>query len=131
MRLEIFDFIIKIKILIQHSKKGGSNSMLKFQLITKKNCTRCNLLREWLQEQNFEFIEWNVENREIVDKLLSDKMFLNKFDGPSSFNPDGVALPTPTIRIDETGEYYSKEIFGILNIRDDFIKKLLKIEVKN
>lgn len=105
--------------------------MLKFQLITKEFCNRCDVLRKWLQERNFEFEEWKIDNRETVDRLLSDKKFLNKFDGPSSFNPDGVALPTPTIRIDETGEYYSREIFGILNIRENFIKKLLKIEEIN
>ena len=105
--------------------------MLKFQLITKEFCNRCDILRKWLQERNFEFDEWKVDNRETVDRLLSDKKFLSKFDGPSSFNPDGVILPTPTIRIDETGEYYSKEIFGILKIREDFINKLLKIEEIN
>ena len=99
--------------------------LIKFQLITKKRCNRCRLVKEFLIQQNVAFEEWKLEDREIVDRLLHDPIFLEKFDDLLNF--DGVVLPTPAIRIDETGEYYSKELFGFFNLREDFIKKILKL----
>ncbi|MHA1729030.1 MAG: hypothetical protein ACTSWY_09885 [Promethearchaeota archaeon] len=97
----------------------------KFQLITKNDCNRCKKLVNWMNKRNIKYNEWKIEDRKIVDRLLADNKFMKKFDDPYSF--DGVPLPTPAIRIEETGEYYSKELFGIIDLREDFIKKLLYI----
>jgi hypothetical protein len=101
--------------------------MKKIQLITKIDCNRCDLVKKWLEKHNVPFEEWKIEDRKHVDFLLNDPLFLEKFDDPMSL--DGVPLPTPAIRMVDTGDYYSKEIFGIFELREDFLKKILEIKI--
>ena len=100
--------------------------MKKIQLITKIDCNRCDLIKKWLEEHNVSYEEWKLEERKHVDFLLNDPIFLEKFDDPMSL--DGVPLPTPAIRMADSGVYYSKEIFGIFELREDFLRNLLGIK---
>lgn len=93
----------------------------KIQVITKPNCSRCQILKKWLDENNYEFIEWQVEAPKIQNKLLHDKQFTDSF-----CDIEGCKVFTPLLRIDKTGEYYSKHLFGIDGLREDFIKDLIE-----
>ena len=96
--------------------------MKKFQVITKNGCPKCETLKAWLKQKNLKFEEWKIEDQKIVDILLKDEKFVQKF-----CDIDGCAVYTPVIRIVDSGEYFFKELFGIEGIREPFIKKLLAI----
>ncbi len=96
--------------------------MKTFQIITQPNCLKCNILKEWLDDLNVHFEEWDIEDKKIVDQLLKDPIFDAKY-----VYIGGCDLPTPAIHIDETGEYFAKELFGIDGIRKDFIKKIIDL----
>jgi hypothetical protein len=95
--------------------------MKKIQVVSKKNCNRCEILKDWLNENDVPFSEWSVGNEKIQQKLLHDAKFTNQF-----CDIEGCKIFTPLLRIDDTGTYYSKHLFGIDGLRVDFIKE--KIE---
>ena len=96
--------------------------MKKIQVVSKPNCSRCKILKDWLNENEIEFTEWQVENPKIQNKLLHDKQFTDTF-----CDIEGCKVFTPLLRIDETGEYYSKHLFGIDGLRVDFLKEKIGI----
>ena len=97
--------------------------MKKFQIISKKNCSRCDRLKVWLKENNLDYEEWKLEDPQIKDKLLADPTFVHTF-----CDVNGCMIYTPVMKVEETGNYYYKRLFGMSGIRGDFIKKTLEVE---
>jgi len=96
--------------------------MKKFRVITKENCSKCIKLKEWLKENNIKFEEWPIEQKWVVDALLTDKIFVKEF-----CTLDSCSVYTPLIYLIDEGKYYFKEIFGINGLRVEFLKNLLEI----
>ena len=97
--------------------------MKKFQVISKKNCPRCEDLKGWLKAKNLKYEEWKIEDAEVRIRLMADEQFTQKF-----CDLDGCMVYTPVIRLDETGEYHFKELFNQMGIREKFVKELLQID---
>ena len=97
--------------------------MKKIQIVTKPNCSRCHILKDWLNENNYEFTEWQVENPKIQNILLHDPKFTENY-----CDIEGCKIYTPLLREEDTGKYYSKHLFGIDGLRVDFLKETLGIE---
>ncbi len=95
--------------------------MKKIQVVTKPNCSRCSMLKEWFHTNQIEYTEWPVENPKIQNKLLHDPKFTENY-----CDIEGCKVFTPILRIDESGEYYSKHLFGIDGLRIDFLKEKLE-----
>lgn len=96
--------------------------MKEFQVITKKNCSKCAKLKDWFKDKGIEWTEWSVEDEEVVDKLLKDEAFIENF-----CDIEGCTVYTPLIHLEEDGKYYFKELFGIDGLREAYIKKLLDL----
>ncbi|MHA1679752.1 MAG: hypothetical protein ACTSUE_02010 [Promethearchaeota archaeon] len=96
--------------------------MKKFQVVSKKDCSKCDDLKAYLKEKGATYDEWPLSKEDVKDKLLHDEKFIQNF-----CDIDGCMVYTPVIRIDETGEYYFKELFGMSGLRKDFINKLLEL----
>lgn len=96
--------------------------MKKIQVISKKGCPRCDVLKNWLNDNKIAFEEWHLEDETIKHKLLDDPKFIDKF-----CDIDGCMVYTPVMRIDDTGEYIFKELFSQIGLRSDFIKQKLQI----
>lgn len=97
--------------------------MKNFQVISKPNCSRCELLKDWLKKEEIEYEELSLTSPEVKNMLLDDEKFIAKF-----CDIDGCMVLTPVIRVKETGAYYSKQLFGIDGVRSKFIKETLEIE---
>ena len=80
--------------------------MKSFSVITKKNCSKCVDLKDWLKESQVQYEEWSVEDKQIVDKLLHNEGFIQTF-----CDIEGCTVYTPVIHVD--GKFYFKELFGI------------------
>jgi hypothetical protein len=89
-------------------------------VISKENCPRCDTLKKWLKEKNIIYEEWPIEKEEIKHKLLHDPKFIQTF-----CDVDGCMVYTPVIRFEDTGEYYFKELFNQIGIRDKFVIDLI------
>ena len=98
----------------------------KFQLITKKGCSKCRLVKEWLEHNNISILEWPIEEEWVADKLLKDPNFIQNF-----CDIESCTIYTPVIRLEETGQYYYKDLFGISGLRENYLKKLLDIPKVN
>jgi glutaredoxin len=96
--------------------------MKEFQVITKLNCAKCVKLKKWLNREEINYEEWSLEDQKIIDKLLEDQKFLDKF-----CDTEGCIAYTPIIRIQNTGEYYYENLFGLKGMDVEYIKKLLDI----
>lgn len=97
--------------------------MKKFSIITKKNCAKCALLKTWLKDKQINYEEWKVEDKEVADRLVHDEKFIQNF-----CDIEGCTVYTPVIHLNETGEYFFKQLFGINGLREDYIKSLLDID---
>lgn len=97
--------------------------MKKFQVISKQGCPKCETLKSWLKQNKITFEELPIEDKKVANKLLNDPKFVQDF-----CDIDGCTVYTPLIHLDETGEYYFKELFGINGIREQYIKNLLDIK---
>ena len=95
--------------------------MKKFQVISKENCSRCEVLKTWLKTKTIPFDELHLEEESVKEKLLSGNVFIETF-----CDIEGCMVLTPLIHVD--GKYYFKELFGIDGIRENFVKKLLDIK---
>ena len=94
-----------------------------FQIISKPHCSRCEQLKQWLKQENLPYEEWSLDDPDIKIKLLDDDKFVENF-----CDIDGCMVLTPVMRIDDTGEYITKQLFGIDGVRGTYIKKMLGIE---
>ena len=97
--------------------------MKKIQVITKIDCSRCKILKSWLDDNNVPYSEWTVGNEKIQHKLLHDPLFTDKF-----CDIEGCKVYTPLLRIDETGKYLSNHLFGFDGLRVDFLKDTIGID---
>jgi glutaredoxin len=80
----------------------------KFVLLTKPGCQSCEAVRAYLKDKAADFEEWNVESKIIVDRLIQDPKFNQKF-----CNIDECYSNLPAIRLKDTGEYYfGKDLFS-------------------
>ena len=108
------------------AKKSGTKKASKavpFHVISKPACSKCEALKEWLGKNNVKFEEWSLADEEVKQRLISDEKFTEKF-----CDVDGCMVYTPVIRLDDTGEYYFKELFNQSGLRVDEIKKILSIK---
>jgi len=96
--------------------------MKTIQVISKVGCERCEALKTWLKENMIPFEEWKLEDPIIVKRLLDDPKFTQTF-----CDLEGCLVHTPVLRIDETGDYYFKELFNQMGLRLPFLKKILDI----
>lgn len=96
--------------------------MKKFQVISKENCPKCVQLKDFLKKNDLKYDEWKIEDKNITKKLLDDDKFIQNF-----CDLEGCMVYTPIIRVEESGRYYFKELFGINGIRKEFIFKLLEL----
>jgi hypothetical protein len=96
--------------------------MKTIQIISKVGCHRCEDLKTWLNENKISFVEWKLEDPLITKRLLDDPKFVQKF-----CDIDGCMVYTPVLRIEETGDYYFKELFNQMGLRLSFLKKILDI----
>ncbi|MGV9198357.1 MAG: glutaredoxin domain-containing protein, partial [Promethearchaeia archaeon] len=48
-------------------------------IITKEDCHRCHELKEWLNENEVEYVEEDVNNEKLIQQLLHDENFLKTF----------------------------------------------------
>jgi glutaredoxin len=88
-------------------------------VITKEGCSRCHELKEWLKENNVEYIERDIEDKDFVQQLLRDKNFLGTF-----CDADGCIVNTPAVL--HKGKYWFKELWGISGLRKKEAQKLFK-----
>ncbi len=79
-------------------------------VITKKDCHRCVELKEWMKENEVQFIEEDIDNEEFVNQLLQDRNFLGTF-----CDADGCIVNTPAVMY--KGKYWFKELWGISGLR--------------
>ena len=115
--------IIKKSVyLLSSINSTGEREMKNFTVISKKNCSKCEDLKAWLKEEGISYEEWSLEEEEVKHKLLGDEKFIQRF-----CDIDGCMVYTPVIRLEDTGEYYFKELFGISGLRPTFNKKLLEL----
>lgn len=96
--------------------------MKQFQVISKPNCNKCEQLKDWLKEQEIKFEEWSLAEDDVKKKLLDDEKFIQRF-----CDIDGCMVYTPVMRLEESGKYYFKELWGVSGLRKDFISKLLEL----
>ncbi len=96
--------------------------MKQFQIISKPNCSRCEQLKQWLKQENLPYEEWSLDDPDIKIRLLDDDKFVEKF-----CDIDGCMVYTPVMRINDTGEYITNQIFGIDGVRGKYIKEVLGI----
>lgn len=100
--------------------------MKDFEIITKKHCGRCELLKRWFRENGISYRESQVDSLEVPQKLLKDSHFRDKF-----CTDDKCKFFVPLLHLTESGEYYHKYMFGIDGIRTKFILDLLEVDGNN
>jgi glutaredoxin len=94
-----------------------------FQIISKIGCTRCEALKAWLEQNGIEFEERKIEDDDVQHTLVNDPKFTEKF-----CDIEGCIVHTPVLHIDETGDYYYKELFSQTGVRGSFVKKIIEYE---
>lgn len=97
--------------------------MKKFVVISKANCARCRQFKDWLAQYDLNYEEWSVDTPEIAKKLLCDP----KFIAQAIKRGDKYEIIAPVLYIVDTGEYFTRHLFGIDGIRDSFVKNVLDI----
>jgi glutaredoxin len=90
-------------------------------IITKENCSRCHALKEWLKDNNVQYVEKDISDEEFVHQLLQDGNFLKNF-----CDEDGCIVNTPVVM--HKGKYWFKELFGIDGLRTREAKKLFNVK---
>ena len=93
--------------------------MKPIQILTKKKCEDCNILKQFLNTEKIPFEELSLERQEIQNQLLEDPKFKLRF-----CEIDACLPHTPAVRNPETGEYFFKGLDGIWNIYE--IQKLIR-----
>jgi len=90
-------------------------------IITKDDCHRCHELKQWLNENNVEYVERDIDDEEFVHQLLHDENFIQTF-----CDEDGCIVNTPVVIKD--GKYWFKELWGINGLRKEKAKELFNVE---
>jgi hypothetical protein len=94
-----------------------------FEIITKKYCGRCDILKRWFRENGISYRESQVDSLEVPQNLLNDSKFRDKF-----CTSEKCKFFVPLLHLTESGEYYHKFLFGIDGIRSNFIRDLLEVD---
>jgi len=97
-----------------------------FEIITKSDCGRCDLLKRWFRENGISYRESQVNSLEVPQDLLNDSHFREKF-----CTSDKCKFYVPLLHLTESGEYYHKYMFGIDGIRTKFLRDLLEVDGNN
>ena len=90
-------------------------------IITKEDCHRCHELKEWLKENEVQFVEKDISDEDFVHQLLHDANFLKNF-----CDADGCLVNTPVVMY--KGKYWFKELWGIDGLRKKEAKKLFGVK---
>lgn len=96
--------------------------MKKFALLIKPGCKNCDFIYRYLKSQDVFFEVWNVEEKEIIERLMKDPKFNRQF-----CDVEECYSSLPAIRLSDTGEYYFGEDFIDFK-RFYTLNKLLEIE---
>ncbi|MHA1192749.1 MAG: hypothetical protein ACTSP9_10695 [Promethearchaeota archaeon] len=95
-------------------------------VISKKDCSRCTELKDWLTEREVKFIERDINDEEFTHELLHDVNFLKTFCDADFCDADGCIVNTPVVI--HKGKYWFKELWGISGLREKEAKKLFGIK---
>jgi glutaredoxin len=90
-------------------------------IITKEDCHRCHELKEWLKENEVQFVEKDISDEDFVHQLLHDANFLKNF-----CDADGCLVNTPVVMY--KGKYWFKELWGIDGLRKKEARKLFGVK---
>ncbi|NHJ23055.1 MAG: hypothetical protein EAX89_00670 [Candidatus Lokiarchaeota archaeon] len=90
-------------------------------IITKEDCPRCHALKEWLDKNEVNYIERDINDEEFVHQLLHDGNFLTTF-----CDEDGCIVNTPVVIY--KGKYWFKELFSQIGLREKEAKKLFEVK---
>ena len=88
-------------------------------IVTKKDCHRCHDLLEWLNKNNIEYVEQDIDDEKFVHQLLHDKNFVGTF-----CDAEGCIVNTPVVIY--KGKYWFKELWGISGLRVKEAENLFK-----
>ena len=91
---------------------------MKIRVITKPDCSRCAQLKAFLNANGVEYEEWDVQDPEVQQNLLTDPDFISNF-----CEEDGCTVHTPVVFDFEEQKYYSKEIFDQNGLRKRFVSR--------
>ena len=80
--------------------------MKDFEIITKEDCGRCDLLKQWFLENSISYRESPVNSLEVPQGLLKDSLFRDKF-----CTDDKCKFYLPLLHLTESGEYFHKYLF--------------------
>ena len=86
-------------------------------IITKSDCHRCKELKEWLNENDVDYVEQDIDDEKFVHQLLHDQNFVQTF-----CDEEGCIVNTPVVIY--KGKYWFKELWGISGLREKEAKKL-------
>ncbi|MHA1294950.1 MAG: glutaredoxin domain-containing protein, partial [Promethearchaeota archaeon] len=86
-------------------------------IITKKDCYRCADLKEWMKENNINYVEKDIDDETFINQLLNDQNFLKTF-----CDAEGCVVNTPAVLY--KGKYWFKELWGISGLRKKEAEKL-------
>jgi len=86
-------------------------------IITKEGCHRCKELKEWLKENEINYVEKGLEDEAFIEQLLNDKNFLGTF-----CDKEGCVVNTPAVL--HKGKYWFKELWGISGLRKQKAEEL-------
>lgn len=89
-------------------------------IITKENCSRCHDLKEWLNTNDIQYVEKDINDEDFVHQLLNDENFLGTF-----CDADGCIVNTPVVMY--KGKYIYKELFGISGLRKKEAEKIFGV----
>jgi glutaredoxin len=88
-------------------------------IITKKDCSRCIELKNWMKENNLLYVEQDIEDEKFVHQLLHDPNFVRMF-----CDEEGCVVNTPVVMF--KGKYYFNELWGMSGLKKKEAKKLFK-----
>ena len=92
-------------------------------IITKKDCSRCIELKDWMKENNFSYVEQDIEDEKFVHQLLHDPNFVKMF-----CDEEGCVVNTPVVMF--KGKYYLTNYGEYQDLRKKKLKNSLKIFLK-
>ena len=88
-------------------------------VITKHDCHRCVELKDWMKENDIQYVEKDIDDEAFVQELIKDPNFLGTF-----CDAEGCVVNTPAVLYQ--GKYWFKELWGISGLRKKEAEKLFK-----
>ncbi|NIU81014.1 hypothetical protein GWN63_02040 [Candidatus Bathyarchaeota archaeon] len=91
----------------------GSPEVKKLVLYTSEGCTRCPILKKWMEDKSVEFQEKDLGNSEVMADLIMRDVYI---------------MSSPALEV--KGEVYTEEeIFDTNGIAEDRLYKILDGEI--